>query len=447
MAVNTIGVSSSGGSGLPLGAVSTVASGYASTGGWKYNTSTAAGTYQVAVQSTSNQLYGIETANGVYLNNITNASPVPLKLNSTEASITFGSTEPFIMNQLTTVSGSIYSFGGGNGLFIIGTNTGYLYTSPDSITWTNRTSGVEGGSGSISGNATYQNDRWIIPQVQNTTGNNACLLYSTNGTTWSILDMSGQNSTSWVQFCIYANNIWVLGSQVGSTTQSIYTATTFQTSGASWTARTAPSVKVPWSIAYGQWPYGSTSYFIIGTSNGAIWYSTNGISWSEVSVGGTPLANVTATLYNPASKTFFIGGNGNGGTTTENNGWVSRGASSSSTPNQWSQSLYGNTYIMPSNSPIGIVAYGLFFLFSINASVDSGTTYFPGQYRYAVSQDGFTWTVKQTPYYFYANVQGGVQGGQINGILGFPCGYNMYATTNKNAAAFYLNSTNLTTIN
>jgi hypothetical protein len=56
--------STSGGASLPQGAVANVASGYAATGGWKYATSTAAGTYQVNIQAPSTNLYGIETANG-----------------------------------------------------------------------------------------------------------------------------------------------------------------------------------------------------------------------------------------------------------------------------------------------------------------------------------------------------------------------------------------------
>ena len=70
MGVSVFPAPSASGGALPQGATANVASGYTATGGWKYATSTPAGTYQVSIQAPSNQIYGIETASGVTLNEI-----------------------------------------------------------------------------------------------------------------------------------------------------------------------------------------------------------------------------------------------------------------------------------------------------------------------------------------------------------------------------------------
>lgn len=434
--------SAGGGAALPQGATANVASGYTATGGWKYATSTAAGTYQVSIQAPSNQIYGIETANGVTMNEIQGGQTVNIKTNSTEASITIGSYYPFEKTSFTSVDGSIRSMGGGNGLFVMYSTTGYVYTSTDSLTWTNRTSGFEGvtQSGNVPG---YVNDRWIIPGFTNGTTFNGAL-YSTNGTSWSYLDLSGVLSNRPVGF-EYGAGIWVVCAAQGDTTGSLASSTNFT----SWTARTSPVTNQPTAIAFGS--YAGTNYFVITTIGGVILYSTNGTSWTN---GGDITGNSTnanGVIY--ANNRFVVFGSTGSTTTTMGRFFVTYELNGADAPNvgqgAWLDVQVANSNILASTAIRGGYAFGTFFIIMQNVTPSNTTNLMPdgviSPNKMFTSTDGFTWTMRSMPR-IAANVYG-INSKQSNGILiYFPSLSRTYFTTAFNSAAIHINSTALTSV-
>ena len=426
---------------LPQGATGTVTSGYASTGGWKYATSTAAGNYQVAVQASPNKIYGIETANGVTQNEIPGGSVVPLNLASTEASITMGSYYPFQKIPLTTVNGGINGLNGGNGLFIMHTGTSYIYTSTDGLTWTNRTSSYEGANNN-GRMPSYVNDRWIIPGWNNGATNSGAL-YSTNGTTWSFLDLSAVLGGQ-VTHINYAAGTWVACSNNASTTNGLAASTTSFTSG--WSMITKPATNVGNYVNYVS--YRGTGYWMVASTAGIV-------SWSTVMSSGS-FTNTTVGAgdhywvgqYN--GKIMLIGDTAASSTVTGKIYTLHENSSGSDPSSGWYNEFIADIFTMGALVIPGI-NYGVLMLFPAGAAVTQSTGTYPatqspyGQYRFLTSTNGYTWTVRgmNGP---IINIRGGAQQ-QANGILCYTGGSQFYYTTAQNNAAFYLNSTNLTTIN
>lgn len=429
--------STGGGEALPQGATAKVASGYAASGGWKYATSTAAGTYQVNIQAQSNQIYGIETANGIYESEIRGGDVVPLKTTATEASITIGSYYPYQVTTFTSINGTIRNINGGNNLHIMTSSTGYLYTSTDSLTWTNRTSG---GEGTTQNNypATYQNDRWIIPGwgQASTDGNGRGFLYSTNGTTWSTVDLSSVQGTRTINV-YYAGGLWMAIAPYAATSSSIATSTNFS----SWTSRTTPTTNSPYSMAYVN--YEGTYYYIVGCSGGVLFYSTDGITWTSTGdIGGT---RDIYTIMTNGRTTIFSGVNGANATT--NGSLYIMTHNDAGTPTTWTSVPLANHFTIGSTFNTGGWFLGAYHLYTSNNShatstgtVGEGSISIP---KYLTSQDGMTWTLRVLP---RTNRSTGPLQQQANGVVAYSLTQRVYATTAYNSAAIHINSTALTSV-
>ena len=431
--------SAGGGAALPQGAVANVASGYAATGGWKYTTSTAAGTYQVSIQAPSTNLYGIETANGITRTDIPGGSVVPLKTTATEASITVGSYYPYQMVTMTSINGTIRNINGGNNLHIMTSSTGYLYTSTDSLTWTNRTSGGEG-TGQSNYSATYVNDRWVIPGWASAAVNGRGLLYSTNGTTWTTLDLSASGIASRMIGIVYAAGLYVaLGANTPTAggTGAVSTSPDFST----WTARATPSAHQAQSIGYVN--YEGTNYFLIGCNQGNLWYSTNGTSWTD---GGNIFNSNTITgILSDGRRTIIFGGNNASTTEVAKISYLTPDGSSG--PTNWNTISFVNAYAMSTSFNMGGIFLGTFIIYMAALGNTAATNTHPdtgvNQIKCITSTDGFTWTMRSMP---GATRSSGPNQAQANGVVAFGISSRLYATTAYNSAAIHINSTALTSV-
>jgi hypothetical protein len=430
--------SAGGGAALPQGAVANVASGYAATGGWKYATSTAAGTYQVNIQAQSNQIYGIQTANGITKSDITGGSVIPLKTTATEASITIGSYHPYQVTTATTINGTVRHINGGNNLHIMTTSTGYIYTSTDSLTWTNRTSGGEGTSQSPYA-PTYQNDRWIIPGwgAASSDTNGRGFLYSTDGITWTTKDLSAVHATRTVSV-YYAGGLWVAICPNGATTNAIATSTNFTT----FTGRTSPTTNAPYGMVYLN--HEGTNYYIICCGGGVLFYSTDGTSWTntgDITSGSRDLYTI---LSNGRTAIAF----GSSGASTTVNATLSfLTPDGGGTPTNWNIVSIANNAVIGTTFVTGGYFLGTYILYcNANASTSTTNTLTDGvitTYRCVTSPDGFTWTLRSLP----RNIRSsGNAQDQANGIVAYAITGKLYATTAYNSAAIHINSTALTSV-
>lgn len=436
-------VASGGGAALPQGASSTVVSGYASKGGYKYSTSTPAGNYQVTVQAPSDKIYGIETANGVTVSEVIGGSTVPLSLASSDASITVGSYYPFQKVAITSINGNLRSMNGGNGLFVAITSTGYIYTSTDGLTWTNRTSGLEGNS-QANGIPAYVNDRWVIPGTSNGIIGNLGISYSTDGVTWSYLALNAYLSSTIIQVH-YAAGTWVAITETSTTNNGIaYTTSSFTTG---WASATKPTTNYNVFVNYGS--FRGTGYWLIGASSGVIFW-------------GTSITSLSATTVTASDVTYIGSFKGNiiaaGNTGANNNaaGYIkilNESTGQTDLSSGWAAVYLADYYLMSTNFQIGI-NYGVMMCFPTNTSASSSSGTYPattypgnmvGEYRMLTSTNGFTWTVRVIT----RNI-GNIRGAaitQANGIICFCNPSQWYMTTAYNSANIFINSTNLTTLN
>jgi hypothetical protein len=439
MGVSVFPAPSASGGALPQGATANLASGYAATGGWRYATSTTAGNYQVQVQAPSNRVYGIETANGVTENEIAGGQTVPLSLASTEASITVGSYYPLERAIATGINGAIRGINGnGTNLFVAATSTGYVYTSTDSLTWTNRTSGYETVSQSFN-SVGYVNDRFVIMGWSNGT-TSVGILHSTNGTTWSFLDLSSLGASGRPMGLTFGGGTWVVSFDQANTS-AIASSTSFTTG---WAVRTTPTTNIPYTLAYGAWK--GTNYFIAGCSGGVTFYSTDGATWSNSQTINNG-ADIYSIIY--ANGRFLAYGLTSTAPTVNSFLSVTTETSSNDITTLWTTVRIANQASIGTTLSVGGYIYGMYLLFS-NATVQSNSITSKvgnqsGDYAMLTSRDGFTWTVRQQPLQMLNLKQLPLK--QANGIVATASAVQWnYQTTAYNKAAIHINSTALASV-
>lgn len=186
-----------------------------------------------------------------------------------------------------TLTGIAYN---GSNLYAVATASGTLFTSPDLVTWTSRTSGF--GSSAIY-NIIYANSLWVA------VGASGLISTSSDGVTWTVRT-SGVSTNALYQV-IYANSLFVA---VGDGANGGTGGVTTSSDGLTWTKRTTPTTSSTGitSIAYGN------GYFVaVGELNTVCgYYSSNGTTWTVL--GAT--ANINATYINYQNGNWLMFGYG-----------------------------------------------------------------------------------------------------------------------------------------
>lgn len=247
----------------------------------------------------------------------------------------------------TASTGTVYGLAYGAGLYVATFSDGQIYSSPDLVTWTLRTTGSSITNTRIS----FANNTFMVAGSSN-------YWRSIDGITWTQYAVPTGAST--VPVIVRVNSLWFCLDQTTATT-SIYTSA----DGITWTARTVPS-----GIYTGALHNGSI-YVIHGYSGSAaaVASSTDGITW-------------TARTSNSANR---LEGGAVGGSR-----FVVPNTITTATPNL-TTSTDGITWTATSLSGIGtntvrdvVYGAGVFVAFTSGGYLASST-------------DGTNWTIRVTP--------------------------------------------------
>jgi len=222
----------------------------------------------------------------------------------------------------------------GSNLYVAVGNGGRIYSSPDAITWTSRTSGVSTALYSVA----FGNSIWVA------VGASGVILSSTDGTTWT--SRTSGVSTNTLYTVIYANSLFVaVGAGANGGTGGITTSS----NGTTWTKQTTPTSS---ATSLYDISYGGGYYVAVGncpaTNNG--YYSTNGTSWTVVdaSAGQSQAAN-TVNYVNGVWVTTKndLNGSATYNASTPNTAWTNGWAqmihqySGKTNANVYNNTLYG----------------------------------------------------------------------------------------------------------
>ena len=173
--------------------------------------------------------------------------------------------EDYVTGKRTVAdSGTSNSLGGiayGNGLFVAVGIYGTIITSPDGITWTERTSGTSNHLSSV----VYGNGLFVAVGGERL---NESILTSSDGITWTErgagLTNKGLNSVT------YGNGLFVIAGGLALLTSS---------DGITWTDRYSQSMMPLYSVAY------ENGLFIAGGLRLNVYTSPDGITWTERYLG------------------------------------------------------------------------------------------------------------------------------------------------------------------
>lgn len=216
-------------------------------------------TWTPRTSGTSLLLCGISYANGLFI--VTGANGTLL-------------TSPDATNWAAPALGTtqiLYGSAFGNGGFTAVGSGGVTVTSTSGTTWTSHQTGF-----SITGNVVYGMDH----NGQFAALSNQGILYSSNGTSWTLVPTF---SNEYVSAFLYNTS----GNLIGTTTTGnvLYSSTT------SWQSSTNISGQALYDIAYGNGRY------VIASNFGALYSSPTGAAWTSTSVPGGLLPTLSTVEY------------------------------------------------------------------------------------------------------------------------------------------------------
>lgn len=247
----------------------------------------------------------------------------------------------------------------GNGLFVACTGAGLIYTTPDGVTYTSRTSPF--------GASPINRVIWVAAlNLFVAVGGSGKIATSPDGITWTI--RTTPNATSTLNDIAYGNGILMV---VGPAT-----AVWISSDGITWTsvAATVTAVKVA---------YGRGGFVILGSGSSFYRSANNGTTWSAaINMNATSPNNVFInTSVTPSTGVGLDFGNGIFvATFTSSSGNADILPVVSADGINWRQAPVLPTY---ATGPVQFVA-GLFFIFTGSGGI-------------LTSQDGLDWTSQRGP--------------------------------------------------
>ncbi len=249
----------------------------------------------------------------------------------------------------------------GTNLYAVGTYNGTLFTSPDLVTWTSRTSGF--GSNGIN-RIIYENSLWVA------VGNLGLISTSTDGVTWTA--RTSNMSSNDIFDVTYGNSLFVA---VGDGGNGGSGGVTTSPDGATWTKRTTPTLSsaIMFSVAYGN------GYFVaVGQQNTVCGiYSTNGTTWTALAA----TANFYASVVSYQNGNWFIfatAANGKYQATNPTGAWTNiNGNNTLPTMGNYSNNYASNIAVSGGKfyfNPASYTAYSMVGVWDTNLSGTGQTT-------------------------------------------------------------------------
>ena len=197
---------------------------------------------------------------------------------------TVASGSGFTQRQNATATGRINTIAyNGSNLYVAAGNSGKLYTSPDALTWTSRTSGF----GSVAINKViYANSLWVA------VGNAGLISTSTDGTTWTA--RTANMSTNAIYDVFYGNSLYVAVGNGGGATNT--GGLTYSSDGTTWTRK---SQTLTVGTTYSSVIYNGTNW-IIGASlstNNYLYATAPSGTWTAAVAPGALGEQILALFY------------------------------------------------------------------------------------------------------------------------------------------------------
>lgn len=176
--------------------------------------------------------------------------------------------------RITGLTYEIYTIAyNGTDLYVAAGDSESLYTSPDGITWTSRTSNFGGGQAIF--RVAYGNGLWVA------VGGGGKMVTSSDGITWTA--RTANMSTNTIFDVVYANSLWVaVGGGGGATNTG---GITYSSDGITWTRK---SQTITMGTNYFTVVYNGTNWVIGGNT------STNNYLYATTPSGTWTAANVSS---------------------------------------------------------------------------------------------------------------------------------------------------------
>ena len=158
----------------------------------------------------------------------------------------------------------------------VGTSNSGLWSSSNSTTWVQRTTGLSGAVNDVAKGTV--GSQYVAVSSSSTATTN--ISTSTDGITWATRNSGVSAALNTVTF---GNNLYVAAGASGNITTS--------TDGYTWSTRTSPQTSVAWNYSL----YNNGKYLLIAAEpsssdiNAA--YSTNGTTWTGISITGSARAD------------------------------------------------------------------------------------------------------------------------------------------------------------
>ena len=192
-----------------------------------------------------------------------------------------------------------------------------VWYSTDGITWTEATEAAAWEPRGVASALVFDDKMWIMGGSSNGCTNNSCndVWYSTDGITWTeATDAAAWGRRIEASALVFDNKMWIMGGSSNGCTDSICNDVWYSTDGITWTEATDAAAWEPRGAASAlvfdnkMWIMGGYGPCIDYYLCNDVWYSTDGITWTEATDAAAWERRSYASALVFDNKMWIIGG-------------------------------------------------------------------------------------------------------------------------------------------